>query len=144
MTIRNRCVSSGQDKRGNPIKKGLAKVAGKEAIKEAEKQAKNAKKVAKFLKNHPQVEKVYYLGFLKKEGTEEEKAIIKRQYSSSGAMISFDVKGGEKEAFIFLNSLFKSIPPAVSWNPWVITLVIGVISVICSFTGMILPYVFEF
>lgn len=70
-----------------------------------EKQAKNAKKVAKFLRHHPKVEKVYYLGFQKKEGTEEEKAIIKKQYTSSGAMISFDVKGGEKEAFKFLNSL---------------------------------------
>jgi methionine-gamma-lyase len=68
-------------------------------------QAKNAKKVAKFLKTHPKVEKVYFLGFQKKEGTAIEKAIIKKQYSSSGAMISFDIKGGEKEAFIFLNSL---------------------------------------
>lgn len=70
-----------------------------------EKQAKNAKKVAKFLEQHPKVEKVYYLGFQKKNGTDEEKAIIKKQYKSSGAMISFDVKGGEKEAFKFLNSL---------------------------------------
>lgn len=70
-----------------------------------EKQAKNAKKVAKFLSKHDKVEKVYYLGFLKKNGTDEEKAIIKKQYTSSGAMISFDIKGGEKEAFKFLNSL---------------------------------------
>lgn len=70
-----------------------------------EKQAKNAKKVAKYLRNHPKVEKVYYLGFMKKEGSDIEKSIIKRQYKSSGAMISFDIKGGEKEAFKFLNSL---------------------------------------
>jgi methionine-gamma-lyase len=78
-----------------------------------EKQAKNAKKVAKFLKNHPKVEKVYYLGFMKKEGSDIEKSIIKRQYKSSGAMISFDIKGGEKEAFKFLNSL-NAIHLAVS------------------------------
>lgn len=70
-----------------------------------EKQAKNAKKIAKYLKTHPKVEKVYFLGFMKKEGTAEEKEIIKTQYTSSGAMISFDIKGGEKEAFQFLNSL---------------------------------------
>ena len=78
-----------------------------------EKQAKNAKKVAKYLKNHPKVEKVYYLGFMKKEGSDIEKSIIKRQYKSSGAMISFDIKGGEKEAFKFLNSL-NAIHLAVS------------------------------
>lgn len=78
-----------------------------------EKQAKNAKRIAKYLKTHPKVEKVYFLGFMKKEGTPEEKEIIKTQYSSSGAMISFDIKGGEKEAFQFLNSL-KLIHLAVS------------------------------
>jgi len=78
-----------------------------------EKQAKNAKKVAKFLNKHPKVEKVYFLGFKKKEGKEWEKALIKKQYKSSGAMISFDIVGGEKEAFKFLNAL-KLIHLAVS------------------------------
>ena len=78
-----------------------------------QKQARNAKKIAKFLKNHPKVEKVYYLGFMKKEGNEREKAIIKKQYKSNGAMISFDIKGTEKDAFKFINSL-KLIHLAVS------------------------------
>ena len=39
--------------------------------------------------------------------------IFKEQYSSSGAMISFYIKGGEKEAFKFLNQL-KLIKLAVS------------------------------
>jgi methionine-gamma-lyase len=39
--------------------------------------------------------------------------LLSRQYSSYGAMISFDVKGGEKEAFKFLDSL-KLIKLAVS------------------------------
>lgn len=76
-----------------------------------EQQARNAKVVAEFLANHPKVEHVYYLGFIK-EGTEEHE-IYKRQYTSAGAMLSFDVQGGEAEAFRFLNAL-KLIKLAVS------------------------------
>jgi len=68
-------------------------------------QAENAKHVAEFLNNHPKVGAVYYIGNTAKNGTDEEKEIIARQYSSYGAMIAFDVKGGEKEAFQFLDSL---------------------------------------
>ncbi len=78
-----------------------------------EEQAKNAVEVAKFLQKHPKVQKVYYLGFIPESGTETEKRIYAEQYTSSGAMISFDVKGGEKEAFRFLNAL-KLIKLAVS------------------------------
>ncbi len=78
-----------------------------------EEQAKNASHVAEFLRNHPKVEKVYYLGFIDEVGTEREKEIFHRQYSSSGAMIAFDVKGGEAEAFKFLDTL-KLIKLAVS------------------------------
>lgn len=70
-----------------------------------EQQAKNAVEVARFLRQHPKVEKVYFLGFIDETGTEREKEIYKKQYLSSGAMISFDVKGGEKEAFAFLDNL---------------------------------------
>ncbi len=76
-----------------------------------EQQARNAKVVAEFLVKHPKIEHVYYLGFIK-EGTEEHE-IYKRQYTSAGAMLSFDVKGGEAEAFRFLNAL-KLIKLAVS------------------------------
>ncbi|MCB0651133.1 MAG: cystathionine gamma-synthase family protein [Saprospiraceae bacterium] len=69
-----------------------------------EKQAENAKKVADFLRNHPKVEKVYYIGFLKEEDPKSYQ-IFKRQCSSAGSMLAFDVVGGEKEAFIFLNNL---------------------------------------
>lgn len=78
-----------------------------------EQQATSAKFVAEYLQKHPKVEKVYYLGFINEVGTEREKEIFKRQYTSSGAMIAFDVKGGEKEAFQFLDSL-KLIKLAVS------------------------------
>ena len=76
-------------------------------------QATNAKFVAEYLRSHPKVEKIYYLGFINEVGTEREKDIFKRQYTSSGAMIAFDVVGGEAEAFKFLDSL-KLIKLAVS------------------------------
>lgn len=76
-----------------------------------EQQAENAKKVAAFLNDHPKVEKVYYLGLIE-EGTRQHE-IYQRQYTSPGAMLSFDVKGGEPEAFAFLNAL-KLIKLAVS------------------------------
>ncbi len=78
-----------------------------------EQQAANAKHVAEFLNQHPKVEKVYYLGFVAEEGSKRDKEILNKQYSSHGAMIAFDVKGGEKEAFQFLDSL-KLIKLAVS------------------------------
>lgn len=78
-----------------------------------EQQALNAKFVAEYLETHPKVEKVYYLGFIEKGNNEREKEIFRKQYTSSGAMIAFDVKGGEKEAFQFLDSL-KLIKLAVS------------------------------
>lgn len=77
-----------------------------------EKQAANAQEVANFLNTHPKVEKVYYLGNLKPEDGRQYE-IFKKQCSSNGAMLAFDIKGGEKEAFKFLNST-KLIKLAVS------------------------------
>ncbi|HRO76301.1 MAG TPA: cystathionine gamma-synthase family protein [Crocinitomicaceae bacterium] len=70
-----------------------------------EQQAKNAEKVAEFLKNHEKVSKVYYLGFIPEQGNAIQTEIYKKQYSSAGAMIAFDIKGGEAAAFKFLDSL---------------------------------------
>lgn len=78
-----------------------------------DKQAENAMHVAAFLNMHPNVENVYYIGNTAANGTPEEKAIIESQCSSFGAMIAFDIKGGEKEAFQFLDNL-KLIKLAVS------------------------------
>lgn len=75
-------------------------------------QALNAERVAEFLNHHHKVEKVYYPGNLSPRDGEQYN-IFKRQCLSSGAMISFDVVGGEKQAFQFLNSL-KLIKLAVS------------------------------
>ena len=74
--------------------------------------ATNAEKVAEYLSNHPKVEKVYYLGFTVKNNPDQAD-IFAKQYLSNGAMLSFDVGGGEHEAFTFLNNL-KHIKLAVS------------------------------
>jgi methionine-gamma-lyase len=76
-------------------------------------QAMNAQKVAEFLNSHKKVTKVHYLGFVNKEDDPANYEIFTRQLSSAGAMISFDIEGGEKEAFRFLNAL-KLVKLAVS------------------------------
>jgi methionine-gamma-lyase len=76
-----------------------------------EQQARNAQEIARFLENHPKIEKLHYLGCLKEDSRSYE--IYKRQYTSPGAMIAFDIKGTESEAFAFLNNL-KLIKLAVS------------------------------
>ena len=76
-----------------------------------ERQGNTAAHVAKYLKEHPKVEKVYYLGDLE-EGSEQ-KRIYDEQCKDAGAMLSFDIKGGEAEAFRFLNHL-KLVKLAVS------------------------------
>ncbi|PKV51623.1 methionine-gamma-lyase [Aquimarina sp. MAR_2010_214] len=74
-------------------------------------QTHNAQIIADYLNNHPKVKNVYYLGLLK-EGTEEYET-FQKQCSAPGAMVSFDIIGGEAEAFIFLNNL-KLMKLAVS------------------------------
>src|SRR5690606_211609 len=76
-----------------------------------EQQTKNAQEIAIFLNGHPKVKKVFYLGLLQPEDPQYK--IYKKQYSAPGAMLSFEVKGNEEEAFRFLNKL-KLIRLAVS------------------------------
>lgn len=76
-----------------------------------EQQQKNAIEVAKFLNVHPKVSKVHYLGMIDEASPSYE--LFKRQHDGPGAMVSFDIAGGEKEAFKFLNNL-KLITLAVS------------------------------
>lgn len=66
-------------------------------------QMKNARYVANYLADHPKVEKVYYLGHLTPDHPQYE--IYRKQCVAPGGMISFDIVGGEAEAFRFLNSL---------------------------------------
>ena len=63
----------------------------------------NARLVAEFLRDHPKVAKVHYLGFLP-EGSPAQ-AVYARQCTGAGSTFSFDIKGGEKQAFAFLNAL---------------------------------------
>jgi methionine-gamma-lyase len=74
-------------------------------------QARGAETVAAYLKNHSKVDRIYYLGDLQENPHQQ--AIYEKQCLSAGSMISFDIKGGEKEAFTFLNNL-KLIKLAVS------------------------------
>lgn len=76
-----------------------------------EQQSQNAIKIAEFLNKHPKVEKVLYLGLLDKKNPQYK--IYQKQCLSPGAMLSFYVKGKEKQAFKFLNHL-KLIHLAVS------------------------------
>lgn len=66
-------------------------------------QMKNARYVADFLADHPKVKRVYYLGHLPQDAAEH--AIYSKQCLSPGGMISFEIVGGEADAFRFLNAL---------------------------------------
>lgn len=68
-----------------------------------ERQVETAVRVADWLAEHPKVERVHYLDHLE-EGDPQE-AIYRKQCRSPGAMISFEIEGGQEAAFRFLNSL---------------------------------------
>jgi cystathionine gamma-synthase len=57
-------------------------------------QSESACKIARFLEQHPQVEKVYYPGLSSHQGHE----IAARQMSGFGSMLSFQVHGGKEKA----------------------------------------------
>jgi methionine-gamma-lyase len=63
----------------------------------------NARLVAEYLRDHPKVDKVHHLAFLD-EGSAAQ-AVFARQCTGAGSTFSFDIKGGEKQAFAFLNAL---------------------------------------
>ena len=63
----------------------------------------NARAVAEFLRDHAKVSRVHYLPFLP-EGSEAQK-VYARQCTGAGSTFSFDIKGGQGEAFAFLNRL---------------------------------------
>jgi methionine-gamma-lyase len=67
------------------------------------KQMESACAVATWLTEQPKVAAVHYLGLLRE--CDPQYAIYRRQCLAPGAMISFDVRGGEPAAFRFLNAL---------------------------------------
>ena len=65
----------------------------------------NAAKVCEFLRDHPKVESVGYLGFLEGGADERQADIYRRHCSGAGSTFSLYLKGGERESFAFLDSL---------------------------------------
>ena len=76
-----------------------------------ERAASNARAVAEFLRGHAKIDTVRYLGFLP-EGSAG-RAVLERQCRGAGSTFSFQIKGGEAEAFRMLDRL-KVLRLAVS------------------------------
>jgi methionine-gamma-lyase len=68
-----------------------------------ERQADSARRVADYLRGHPRVRSVSYLGHIQPDDPGHD--LFKRQCLGAGGMISFEVDGGEPEAYRFLDSL---------------------------------------
>ncbi len=64
---------------------------------------KNARTVAEFLADHPKVDQVHHLGFLTKGDPQYD--VFQRQCRSAGSTFSFEIHGGEAEAFRLLNGM---------------------------------------
>ncbi len=65
--------------------------------------AAGARKVAEFLREHPKVQSVWYLDFL--PANHPDRPIHEKQNKNAGSTFSFEVKGGEAEAFRVLDRL---------------------------------------
>ncbi len=74
-------------------------------------QAQGARRVADFLAAHRAVADVHWLGHLR--AGDPQHALFRRQCKGPGSVISFEVTGGEREAFRVLNAL-KVVKLAVS------------------------------
>jgi len=66
-------------------------------------QMKNARYVAEFLHDHPKIGRVHYLGFL--DSADPQTEVYRRQCLAPGSTFSFEIDGGEAEAFRLLNAL---------------------------------------
>jgi len=66
-----------------------------------EKHNTNAQKIAEYLDEHPKVKKVFYPGLK----TNPQYELAKEQMSGFGGMLSFEIKGGLKEAKHFLEQV---------------------------------------
>ena len=65
----------------------------------------NAVKVCEYLRDHPKVERVGYLGFLEDGDDARQADIYRRHCTGAGSTFSLYLKGGEAEAFAFLDAL---------------------------------------
>jgi methionine-gamma-lyase len=68
-----------------------------------ERQAATARRVADFLRDHPKVKSVNYLGHL--TAGDPHFDLYKRQCLGAGGMISFEIAGGKEAAYRFLDAL---------------------------------------
>ena len=68
-----------------------------------EKQQENAGRLVEMLRAHPKVARVYYPGLA--EMGPEQVALWRRQCTGSGSIASFDIRGGEAEAFAVLDAV---------------------------------------
>lgn len=66
-----------------------------------EQHCKNAMEIARFLEDHPGVEKVLYPGL----PSHPQHELAKKQMNGNGGIVSFELKGGEIAAKKFINSL---------------------------------------
>ena len=66
-----------------------------------ERHEKNAMKIARYLEEHPLVERVYYPGL----PSHPQHELAKRQMRGFGGMLSFELKGGLEDAVRFVESL---------------------------------------
>ena len=62
----------------------------------------NAEKVCAFLRDHPKVDGLGYLGFI---SDARQKDIFDRHCTGAGSTFSLFIKGGEEESFRFLDAL---------------------------------------
>jgi methionine-gamma-lyase len=62
----------------------------------------NAARICAWLRDQPQVERVVYLGF---PDSDRQRDIFARHCTGAGSTFSLYLKGGEKEAFAFLDAL---------------------------------------
>jgi methionine-gamma-lyase len=65
--------------------------------------ADNACQVAGFLRGHRHVKSVWYLGFLPADHAD--RSVFEKQCKGAGSTFSFEIKGGETEAFAVLDRL---------------------------------------
>jgi len=66
-------------------------------------QMKNAQRVADFLAQHEKIKSVHYLGLMHED--DPMYGVYRKQCLAPGSLIAFEVEGGEKGAFRFLNAL---------------------------------------
>jgi len=66
-------------------------------------QMKNARYVADFLADHPRVQSVSYLGHIRENHPQYD--LYRKQCLGPGSIVSFEIVGGEAEAFTLLNNL---------------------------------------